>query len=174
MVEDISQASMSLQTEPGSRPHILVVDDDYDIRRLNHQALTLVGNQVDTAEDGAIAWQALKLKRYDLLITDNILPKVSGVKLIEKVHAVKMALPVIMITGIMPTWEFFGRPWLQPSAVVLKPYTMEDLLKAVKAVLSETNNFRKPLASPDQMISLHSGKPADDCLPQHYAKERPF
>ena len=154
MLEDISQASVSLQFEPDFRPRILMVDDDYDICRLNQQALTLDGNQVDTAEDGAIAWEALQLKRYDLLITDNIMPKMSGMKLIENVYAAKMTLSVIMITGIMPTWEISCWPWLQPSAVMLKPYAIADLLKTVKAVLSKTNNLHKQLASPEQMMSL--------------------
>jgi DNA-binding response OmpR family regulator len=43
------------------------------------------GYQVDVAEDGATAWAALQLSKYDLLITDQFMPKVSGVELPKKI-----------------------------------------------------------------------------------------
>src|SRR5579859_935677 len=87
--------------EPASSPprRILVVDDDADIRQLSTDVLIQHGYHVDAAEDGAAAWEALQLKRYDLLVTDNEMPKLSGVELLEKLHAARMALPIIMATG---------------------------------------------------------------------------
>ena len=45
----------------------------------------------------------LQLNGYDLLITDNKMPKVSGVDLLNKLYAARMALPVITVSGTMPT-----------------------------------------------------------------------
>jgi len=84
------------QTSPPQR--ILVVEDDRDLRQLNTEVLIHSGYHVNAAADGAAAWQALNTDRYDLLITDNNLPKVSGVELLKKVRAARMALPVIMAT----------------------------------------------------------------------------
>jgi DNA-binding response OmpR family regulator len=112
-----------------------VVEDDGEIRRLNTEVLMHSGYAVDAAEDGDEAWNDLQVRNYDLMVTDNDMPKVSGVELIKKLHAVRMALPVIMATGRIPTEEFERYPWLQPAATLLKPYTVDELLGTVKEVL---------------------------------------
>jgi len=119
-----------------SRPHrILVVEDEPLMRHLNSKILIDVGYQVDAAEDGAAAWDTLQEKSYDLLITDNFMPRVTGVELIEKLRAAHIPVPVIMATGAFPHEEFVKHPHLQPDATLLKPYTAEEFLGAVKKVL---------------------------------------
>jgi two-component system, OmpR family, alkaline phosphatase synthesis response regulator PhoP len=117
---------------------ILVVEDEPLIRHLNTRALMDAGYQVPTAEDGSVAWDALQLKSFDLLITDNFMPKVTGLELIEKVRAAGMALPVIMAAGVLPNDAFSLSPWLQPAAIVIKPYTRAEFLGAVQNVLCGT------------------------------------
>jgi CheY-like chemotaxis protein len=111
-----------------------MVEDDGDIRRINTQVLTQSGFQVDAAEDGAVAWDTLQRNRYDLMVTDNDMPKVTGLELLHKLHAARMALPVIMATGQEPR-ELTLCPWLQPAALLIKPYTFAELLGTVKNVL---------------------------------------
>ena len=129
------------QSQLRSRHHILVVEDDEDIRRLNNEVLSSFGYKVDTAADGAIAWDVLQLNRYDLLVTDNSMPKVSGVELLLKLHAAHIALPVILATGTIPTEKLRSHPWLQIDATLLKPYTPEELLASVRKVLSATDGI---------------------------------
>ncbi|MBC8096459.1 MAG: response regulator, partial [Akkermansiaceae bacterium] len=62
---------------------ILVVDDETMIRELVTDVLSRSGYEVDTAEDGAIAWDKLQHQHYDLLVTDNTMPKLSGIDLIK-------------------------------------------------------------------------------------------
>ena len=133
-----------------SRPHrILVADDESCIRRLNADLLLRSGFHVDTAEDGADAWRALGAERYDLLITDNNMPMVTGLELIKKVRGTRMELPIIMATATLPEEEFARNPWLRPDAALLKPYTVGEMLRAVKEVLSATDNAREQVtASP--------------------------
>jgi CheY-like chemotaxis protein len=88
-------------TNPTHR--ILVVDDDRDIRRFSAHALIGSGYHVDAAEDAAAAWEALQIKAFNLLITDNNMPKLTGVELVRKLRSARMALPVIMATGKLPT-----------------------------------------------------------------------
>ena len=148
-------ASLHRQTRPPQR--ILVVEDDDLIRDLNSEVLIHSGYQVDAAEDGAAAWEALQLNRYDLLVTDNDMPKVSGVELLKKLHAVRMALPVIMATGTLPEEEFRRHPWLQPAALLLKPYSFDDLLGTVRDVLRLTGGALEQAAPPDWQSSLPAG-----------------
>jgi two-component system, OmpR family, KDP operon response regulator KdpE len=117
-------------------PHrILVVEDDPILRRLNTALLIEAGYEVDTAEDGAVAWDTIQLKTFDLLITDNSMPNVTGIELLKKVRAAGIAVPIIMATAALPKDVFTQFPCLQPAATVIKPYTLEYLLGTVQNVL---------------------------------------
>jgi DNA-binding NtrC family response regulator len=80
----------------------------------------------------------LQLHRFDLLITDQFLPKVSGVELLKKIHIARMTVPVIMATQILPTWEFALHPCLQRVTMLRMPYTIDKLLGMVKSILPDT------------------------------------
>lgn len=121
------------QTSPPYR--ILVVDDDDSLRQLNSEVLIRQGYAVDAAEDGDVAWATIQMNNYDLMITDQKMPRVSGIELLKKLRGARMGLPVIMATGTMPQTEFTRQPWLQPAAVLLKPYTIPELLDLVRDVL---------------------------------------
>ena len=121
------------------RPRILVVEDEPDIRRLNAEVLKSFGYQVDTAEDGMAGWKALRAVRhapesYALLITDYDMPGLTGLALVKKLRAARLALPVIMATGRLLPEDLFTRyDWLQPVAALIKPYSVEQLLGTVEA-----------------------------------------
>src|SRR5580704_13664278 len=77
---------------PTNPPHrILVVDDDTSQRQLNTAILTQAGYEVDGATDGAAGLQALQSNYYDLLITDNVMPKMTGIEMLKSLRAVQMA-----------------------------------------------------------------------------------
>jgi len=137
------QACGSASTPPQSqtnRPRrILVVDEDSDLRLLYSDLLARPGYSVDAAENGVAAWQALNTESYDLLITDNSMPNVTGIELLRKVRAARMALPVIMATGRLPGEDITRHPWFQPVATLLKPYTPAELLGTVKEALRATD-----------------------------------
>src|SRR5690349_5099960 len=124
---------------------ILVVDDDIVIRLMSSEALARSGYQVDTAADGEIGWEALCSKSYDLLITDNNMPKVSGVELVKMLRSADLALPVILVSGAMPTEELIRHPWLQVAATLLKPFTGDELVEVAKKVLRETGSTHDQL-----------------------------
>jgi DNA-binding response OmpR family regulator len=126
-------APLQDQTNPPHR--ILVVDDEAIVRGFIAGLLGRSGYDVDAAEDGADAWEALQVKHYDLLITDNNMPKVSGVELLQRLHDAHTAMPVIMATGTFPEEELTESPWLQPFATLLKPFTIAELLEKVRVFL---------------------------------------
>jgi CheY-like chemotaxis protein len=119
------------QSKPNSRHHVLVVDDDELMRQVSSRVLILSGYQVDTAEDGDAGWKALHAVSYGLLITDNQMPKVTGVELVEKCRGERMTLPIILASGAPPA----ATESLQLAAILLKPFTGDRLLRTVKAVL---------------------------------------
>jgi CheY-like chemotaxis protein len=123
---------------------ILVVDDDAIVRRRCSEALSHRGYQVDAAEDGAAAWDALQLGHYDLVVTDNSMPKVSGVELVLMLRAAHMELPVILMSAAMPVRELNQHPELHLAAALLKPFTGPELLGTVNDVLEPAKDTVKP------------------------------
>ena len=128
------------QTDP--RRRILLVDDDGDVRSLNAEVLVRSGYHVDTADDGASGWRALQANHYDLLITDNTMPGVTGLELIRKLRSEDMTLSVILASGTVPAEELSRSPWLQVDALLPKPYSIAALLRTVDQVLSTTDFVR--------------------------------
>ncbi len=119
---------------------ILVVDDDDSIRQLNTAVLTRAGYAVDAAENGVVAWHALNAESYDLLITDNNMPALTGIELLQNMRAARMCLPVIVASGSFLPPAPAARPWLQPQATLVKPYSIEQLLDTVNKVLRNADH----------------------------------
>jgi DNA-binding response OmpR family regulator len=139
-LENQPPRQVNAKASPSNR--ILVVDDDLSIRELNTQVLARSGYEVDAVEDGAAAWEALQANSYNLLITDNSMPKVSGVELIKMVRSARMTLPVILSSGITPTEELDRNPSLQLAAMLPKPIVIDELLHTVNEVLRAVEGNR--------------------------------
>lgn len=127
-------APMRIPANPPQR--ILVVDDDSDIRQLYSNVLTRSGYQVDTAEDGEAGWRRLHAVRhapecYHLLITDHSMPQLSGVELVKRLRAARMALPVILASAGTPT----NIEELQLAAMLTKPFSPDKLVQTVQEIL---------------------------------------
>ena len=121
---------------------ILVVDDEPGIRRLNSDLLMEAGYEVDAVANGILAWNTLNRNHYDLLITDNLMPKMSGVELLEKLYACRRFLPIIMATGTLPAEEIKCQAWFAITTVLLKPYTLQELLETVRKSLPAPSRVR--------------------------------
>ena len=122
--------------QPTPRKRILLVDDGMNFRQLRAGMLVHSGYQVDAAEDGVAAWATLQANGYDLLITENDIPKVSGVELVKEMRCARMTLPVILMSVVLPTDELKQHPWLQPVATLVKPFTGGQLLRMVNQLLA--------------------------------------
>ena len=159
LMMEVEPASPPVQCRTSPPPRILVVEDEPDIRRLNAEVLKSFGYKVDTAEDGLAGWKALRAVRhapdsYALLITDHEMPGLTGLALVKKLRAARMALPVIMATGRLLPEDLFTRyHWLQPVAALVKPYSVEQLLGTVEAVLRTADGDREPITSPPNWLS---------------------
>ena len=141
-------AGASVQCPTKSRHRILVVDDDSDLRLLYAEVLARPGYHVDAAEDGAAGWEALQANNYNLLITEHSLPRLTGVELVRKLRAARMAVPVVMAAVRLPTQELAQNPPLQLAALLSKPFYISELLQTVRAVLRATDSSGGQIAPP--------------------------
>ncbi len=146
---------------PSKAPkRILVVDDDWVIRQVNAEMLSRFGYETETAEDGAAAWDALQANGYDLLITDNNMPKVSGVELVKKLRFARMTLPVVLASGAIPAEAMNWNSSLQLAATLLKPFTMDELLFTVKQVFREVERANEQ----HELMPIRRSQPSLDGL----------
>jgi DNA-binding response OmpR family regulator len=149
-----TRSLLPYETNPPRR--ILVVEDNYAVRRLNTGLLMDSGYEVDSAEDGEVAWDALQLNSYDLLVTENKMPKLSGVDLLRKMFAAQMTLPVIMVSQTMPMDELSREPWLQIEAMLDKSYVVAEFLATVRNVLLANHGTHDEVTMP----SIWQGHPS--------------
>lgn len=112
---------------------ILVVDDEDTILHLVQSILEGAGYEVRLATRAKEALRILEEERApQLLLTDIVMPGLSGIALAAKVHRLMPGLPVIFMTGYATDYE----EELSGSVCLGKPFTVVQLLTAVKDVLS--------------------------------------
>jgi CheY-like chemotaxis protein len=133
------------QYETVSSPRILVVDDNHDTRQLCVNLLVDFGYEVEAAADGAAGWEAIQINHYDLIVTDNKMPKMTGIEMLKKIRSTHKLVPVIMATGDLPTQVFRRKPWLQPDASLQRPFSLGDLLATIKKVLRRDDSYNAHL-----------------------------
>jgi CheY-like chemotaxis protein len=146
--------SPTIQGRKSSRHRILVVDDDGDVRHHNVKMLIYHGYDVEDAADGADAWEVLQDRHFDVVITDNTMPKMTGVEMIEKLRSSRMTIPVIMATGTMPTFEFARKPWLTPDVALILPFSDDELLAAIRNILRKDYDDQDDIP-PDSLSPNH-------------------
>ncbi|MFH0997814.1 MAG: response regulator [Pseudomonadota bacterium] len=114
---------------------ILVVDDERSIRITVKAFLEADGHSVETAEDADSAMAALRDKPMDVILTDIIMPRLSGVELLRQIREISSDVQVIMMTG-EPTLETASES-LRLGAVdyLQKPVGKTEILKAVRNAL---------------------------------------
>jgi DNA-binding response OmpR family regulator len=122
-------------TTPAILKRVLVVDDDVTLLTFCSLTLTHAGYAIDTATDGEQAWEALCATEYDLLLTDNDMPRLTGVELAARLHRAGMTLPVIIASGSLALPDVGEGEPPGPAEVLHKPFTRDELLSAVQHVV---------------------------------------
>jgi len=122
------------------------VDDDKGIRHLISTVLIQAGFAATCAGDGQQAWEELLQEHYDLVITDNEMPRLAGIGLIQRMREAGMSVPVIVASGTLPAERVRDDPILRIAAVLPKPFSLQCLLDTVNHTLSTLCEE----ASPDQ------------------------
>ncbi|NNU43834.1 response regulator [Ramlibacter sp. B156] len=115
--------------------HILVVEDDADVRRVIVECLSLIGYKVTEAANGSEALAHLATIKPDLLVVDYAMPDMTGAEVISEARKRFGELPVILATGyadMAAVERLAGRP-----RILRKPFDIAQLGDAVSGVLDE-------------------------------------
>lgn len=118
---------------------ILIVEDEILINQLIHDGLTSAGHGCESAFDGEQALELLGNKKYDLIILDVMLPKMSGFEVIRHIKDT----PVIFVTAKNRLDDRLIGLDLGADDYIVKPFEMPELLARVRAVLRRTKKSEK-------------------------------
>lgn len=138
------------------RTHILIVDDDREIRTLLAEQLSDAGYRTSTAGDGAEMRKALERSPADLIVLDLNLPREDGLSLCRDIRA-RSATPVIMLTARgEPIDRIIGLE-MGADDYVPKPFEPRELLARIRSVLRRTNALPANLEPLDAKRALFAG-----------------
>ena len=121
------------------QPHILIVDDDREIRDLVARYLSQHGLRVRSAADGREMYRALEDWSIDLVILDLMLPGDDGLTLCRTLRATSK-IPIIMLTAMGEETDRIVGLEMGADDYVAKPFNPRELLARIKAVLRRTDD----------------------------------
>ena len=117
--------------------HILVVDDDREIRGLLRDYLEKNGFKATAVGDGVETRRALERGRFDLIVLDLMLPHESGLDICRALRA-SSEVPIIMLTALGEEVDRVVGLEVGADDYVAKPFSPRELLGRIKAVLRRT------------------------------------
>lgn len=115
---------------------ILVAEDEESVREFLTITLRRRGHEVLAVPDGSEALAALSTARYDLLLTDIVMPVVDGIALSLKAARDNPDMKILMMTGYAAERQRAHNLEELIHDVVLKPFSMEEIGKAVDTALA--------------------------------------
>src|SRR5262245_36173253 len=133
-----------------SDTHILIVDDDLEIRQLLARYLSEQGFQVTTAESGSKMSEALAKRAPDLVVLDVMLEDASELELFRPLRS-KPTTPIILLTALKEDIDRIVGLEFGADDYVSKPFNPRELLARIRAVLRRSAQGR---AQPTQLTYL--------------------
>jgi len=131
----------SLLAHPGGRRHVLVVDDEHDIRRLLTRVLQERNFEVIEASSGLETLQALRSYSVDVILLDAMLPDIHGFEICRRLRGTRRYghIPVILVSAV-----YRGQDMAQElkeryglAEFLEKPFRIDDVLQTVERVLKD-------------------------------------
>jgi len=137
-------------------PHILVVDDDREIRALLTRFLGGHGYRVSSAKDGAEMFRLMDAGRIDLIILDVMLPGEDGLCLCRRLRA-GSATPIIMLTAVGEETDRIIGLEMGADDYLGKPFNPRELLARIKAVLRRAGGPGLPVSAGGEAVPPGGG-----------------
>jgi len=162
--------------------HILVVDDEPDLRTLYELTLLREGYRVDVAENLETAWQHLNERRFDVLITDMRLPDGLGIELIQRLRAQQRNERCVVITAYgsaenaveslkAGAFDYLTKPVnLRQFRAVIASAVQDATAQPVDAATARTPTLDAPSQSPAAEAALQ--RLVGPSAAMHQVKER--
>ena len=114
--------------------HVLVIDDDDDVRNFLVESLVMLGYRVTHAADGFAGLTMMENEVPDVLVIDYAMPKINGAEVVKRARERGLNMPVIFASGYSDTTALNDAVGLK-ATVLLKPFTIEKLASELEAAI---------------------------------------
>ena len=114
---------------------VLVVDDDDIVRDVVAYKVTNMGHDVATVADGEAGLDAARSGRFDLMLLDLLMPRMSGLEVCRALRAEGNAIPVVMLTGKVLEDDVEAGFAAGADDYITKPISLKELASRVHAQL---------------------------------------
>jgi len=111
---------------------ILITDDDMDLRELLTEAVSNWGYEVSVAKEGEEALRKLRMERFDIVITDLMMPGMDGLALLQKIKELDKETLVIIITGYATIETAVKAIETGAYDYITKPFRLDELMIVIK------------------------------------------
>jgi two-component system, OmpR family, response regulator len=145
--------------------HILIVDDDAEIRTLLQRYLEKNGLRASAVADGRAMWQALDRGAFDLVVLDVMLPGDDGLTLCRTLRA-RSDVPIIMLTARGEETDRIVGLEMGADDYVPKPFSARELLARIKVILRRARSLPRNL-QPEEERSIRFGGWTLDTVQRH-------
>lgn len=126
--------------------HLLVVEDEPNLRQLLVNNLSFEGFTVEAAEDGVIGLLAHRSQRADLIVLDLMLPRMDGFQVLQELRNAKDHVPVLMLTARGSESDRVRGLSLGADDYLVKPFSVLEFIARIKAILRRTQPLEQPTA----------------------------
>jgi PAS domain S-box-containing protein len=125
---------------------VMLVDDDLPVLQLSEELLKRKGYQVDAFGNSLDALKAFKLvpDSFDVIITDQSMPEMTGTELARKIHKVRKDIPIILLTGLGNILSQEEQASLGINRVISKPVLSNDLIQIIYEVTHQDSENIDP------------------------------
>jgi two-component system OmpR family response regulator len=120
-------------------PHVLIVDDDKQIRTSLGRFLVSNGIRVTEVGDDSAMWSSLELGKFDLIVLDVMMPGEDGLSLCRRLRATR-SIPVVLLTAMSAETDRIIGLEIGADDYVTKPFSPRELLARIRAVLRRTQD----------------------------------
>lgn len=135
---------------------VLYAEDNDETRMQYENIFKLLFKEVKSAENGAVALEEYKKKKYDLIITDLTMPILDGVSMISEILKIDPFQHVVIMTAHNTSENLRDSIDFQVDGILLKPVLMEKLFQLLYKVSNALHNEKKDLNHLDKKKDLAS------------------
>lgn len=154
--QEAAEEPLSADALPRGMERVLLVEDEVALAELGRDMLHSLGYEVVVRTNPADALHAFELmpQRFDLLVTDQTMPRMTGETLVREVLRLRPDIPVIMMTGFSHTMDADKARALGVRGFLRKPLLLRDLAPAIRRALGKPGATPVSSRSPGQLGSL--------------------
>lgn len=116
-------------------PHILVADDNADIRELAQAILQAAGFRVSTTDTTAGVLELVTTERFDALLLDYWMPELTGIELCRHIRRFDQRTPILICSGAVNEADREAATLVGAQRYLNKPFSSHDLIRALRACL---------------------------------------